>query len=965
MANGLFNILNYDPATGLPAQQPVWGGGPAPYSNALQEAAPETMSGQRMPASPSTGGSPFMNAKGEGYVKNIPIRDGVDLEGLSPRAQDLVRGLGRVGIDGLSINSAFRSPTYNANVGGANKSQHINGNAIDIDISRLNPEQKTKVLEEAVRLGVRGVGIYPSGNSLHLDVRETPALWGGNPSNAYAGHGPELAPEWARPIVSNLLSGRMTGSKMEMGASSRRPVVDPVERAPLPPIPEGFRILDEAAAAPASIPQGFRVLDESPNAQVASRFGGMQRPSNAAALKDPLQATADAALVGPAGPGNYAKTFASNAANTALLNIPRNIQAGIESYQTGQGFDESYNKIKEREAALNRQNPKTAIAGDVAGIVGGAVALPGIGGGATMAARAGRAAVTAGGYSAASEAIDSKDPINAAIAGGVGAVAGAVLSPVAEKVAGWLTRNKADPSKFLKQDGTLTDDALAAAQQAGIAPEDMTAGLQKALADAYTQKGTSPAVSREALANEFNIPLSKAQATGDFAASQYEQAAAKNAFGPQAQRVAGDFFEGQGNAVKSAKQGIQEELAGGRDVINSPSDAGNIIANEVRQTAAKAKEGYNQLYDKALSQPGTFEKSTFDNLGGKIKDRLFNRDNPVLIDDLTPAANRALQDIDRVSALKPQTAADETVGVNLKSVDRARKLLVQRYKTAESATDKAAVRQIMNEFDNHLEDAFTAGLFNGSDKALPALKEARAAFAKYQKDFKPSGAGDDAGANMRRIIERDATGNDIANLLMNSAGSGAKGSAVRTANKLKEILGADSEGFNAVRQGVWQRLTSKPEGVEDFGPQALSTNIMKFINGDGKELANKIFTAEEIGKIRRFANVLKDTVPPKGSVNTSGSGYVLAAMQSAGLGTLGGGIDWLSGGSGVAGIGAGVGLGGLRMGGTIAKNFYKGRAAEKYFSQGVPKTPVAPSPLQMTISPKAGVGAGLGAAQGF
>jgi uncharacterized protein YcbK (DUF882 family) len=91
----------------------------------------------------------------------------LDPEGLE-KLQALRERLGRP----ISINSAYRTPEYNARIGGSPKSQHKEGKAFDIVVSGMKPEQ---VIHLAKVVGFRGIGLYDT--FLHIDVRENPASW--------------------------------------------------------------------------------------------------------------------------------------------------------------------------------------------------------------------------------------------------------------------------------------------------------------------------------------------------------------------------------------------------------------------------------------------------------------------------------------------------------------------------------------------------------------------------------------------------------------------------------------------------------------------------------------------------------------------------------------------------------------------------------------------------------------------
>jgi uncharacterized protein YcbK (DUF882 family) len=92
----------------------------------------------------------------------------------------------------FDVVSGYRSPEHNARVGGAKHSQHIHGNAIDINTSMLSPEEKTRLIEIASAEGFQGIGVYK--NNIHLDMGSRRA-WGANYTSA-------TVPGWARGAIA-------------------------------------------------------------------------------------------------------------------------------------------------------------------------------------------------------------------------------------------------------------------------------------------------------------------------------------------------------------------------------------------------------------------------------------------------------------------------------------------------------------------------------------------------------------------------------------------------------------------------------------------------------------------------------------------------------------------------------------------------------------------------------------------
>lgn len=86
----------------------------------------------------------------------------------------------------FGINNGYRHPAYNEGVGGASKSRHILGEAIDIQIKDINQDgrisQKDKeivldILEKKVIKNEGGIGRYPGTMVVHFDVRGHRARW--------------------------------------------------------------------------------------------------------------------------------------------------------------------------------------------------------------------------------------------------------------------------------------------------------------------------------------------------------------------------------------------------------------------------------------------------------------------------------------------------------------------------------------------------------------------------------------------------------------------------------------------------------------------------------------------------------------------------------------------------------------------------------------------------------------------
>lgn len=90
-----------------------------------------------------------------------------DIDNLRPELATGISTLQEAWGRDLPIISAYRDPARNKRAGGASKSQHMHGNAVDIDVSGLSVKERQDLIKLARAQGFGGVGVYP--NSLHLD----------------------------------------------------------------------------------------------------------------------------------------------------------------------------------------------------------------------------------------------------------------------------------------------------------------------------------------------------------------------------------------------------------------------------------------------------------------------------------------------------------------------------------------------------------------------------------------------------------------------------------------------------------------------------------------------------------------------------------------------------------------------------------------------------------------------------
>lgn len=420
-----------------------------------------------------------------------------------------------------------------------------------------------------------------------------------------------------------------------------------------------------------------------------------------------------------------------------------------------------------------------------------------------------------------------------------------------------------------------------------------------------------PAIARDAA--EAGVTLTAGQRSGNPALLSKEDAMLGGGLGTRAQEVAHAAKARQADEIFRARDAIGDVAGRGVAQLERPQDAGGIVADAVKANAASAKLGYQDKYKAAFSGDGAFKPAAFEGMSARVADSLVNRADPVIIDDLlTPAASRALKELDSIQNLKlgnigQPGAGDAVAGVNLRGVDQARRKLAAFAKAAPTPTDKRAVSEIIKEFDGQLTKAVDDGLFLGDEKFLDALKDARGAFASYQRTFKPQGAGDDVGRVLNTMVGREVTPEQVANYIYGSSKVGANPTSVRVVGRLKELLGPESAELSAVRQGVWQKITGVAEGKTPMGGQKASERILEFVKGDGQSLAKQLFSPDELRLMTKHAYIEKATAAKPGTVNYSGSGNRAAGLARESLAAVMGALGFATSGPAAGGALYGAG----------------------------------------------------------
>lgn len=117
------------------------------------------------------------------------------------------------GLKELRINSAHRGEQDNKDAGGASKSQHVHGAAVDIDVTNMPHNERVRLIQTLSANGITGLGI--GSNIIHADIGPRRA-WGYRSS---AGGGE--VPAWAKGAIDAHLANKAVVQPGGRGVTGR------------------------------------------------------------------------------------------------------------------------------------------------------------------------------------------------------------------------------------------------------------------------------------------------------------------------------------------------------------------------------------------------------------------------------------------------------------------------------------------------------------------------------------------------------------------------------------------------------------------------------------------------------------------------------------------------------------------------------------------------------------------------
>lgn len=301
----------------------------------------------------------------------------------------------------------------------------------------------------------------------------------------------------------------------------------------------------------------------------------------------------------------------------------------------------------------------------------------------------------------------------------------------------------------------------------------------------------------------------------------------------------------------------------------SPQDMGQTLIARLRAGEQEARANKDRLYGIAGNSDASINADAVRGARNTVAHAL-DSDGIVIDGQLTPAANRMMTELDNISSLRipnrvasptSMAAAGEdvnTAAVSMQGIEQTRKRLNSLSQAASNDADRRASRRVIGAFDNWLSDSFDNALFSGSDEALHAFRQARAANTEWRARF-GFNARDDADRVVNRIVVGETTPQEAANYIVGAGKVGAKGVSSRLLTRIAEATNNDPEAMQAIRGGIWNRLSQSTGGVEAKAGGKVANDIGEFLNGSGRDVAQRLFSQEQQNIMRTYADTIRRT----------------------------------------------------------------------------------------------------------
>ena len=328
-----------------------------------------------------------------------------------------------------------------------------------------------------------------------------------------------------------------------------------------------------------------------------------------------------------------------------------------------------------------------------------------------------------------------------------------------------------------------------------------------------------------------------------------------------------------GEPVRSQYNAKNQELAQHvRDLEEAAGAAGVDLGSMNNAQARAAIDNYFAGRENAPGGPPPQVPSTALDLGGRLREAMAS------YDQLNPDVASVFREVGRLSETRPS----------------ARLLYDARQRLSRlrgNDTEISAARTAIQELDRYISDALDAGAFDGEPGAVMAWRDAL-------RERRTQGATFESGDLIQQLTEREfrsgarttsVAPEDAGNRIFGTGNSWInKANLARDLTRLREVMGANSQEWGALRGEHFRRLMDAGQGPLEGGAPTFSgrnfANAWRDARARAMPTLRALYSSEEIAALDRLAFLAdRTTTPVTGGRNTSATTTTARALSREGL----------------------------------------------------------------------------------
>lgn len=459
-----------------------------------------------------------------------------------------------------------------------------------------------------------------------------------------------------------------------------------------------------------------------------------------------------------------------------------------------------------------------------------------------------------------------------AVGAGLGMAGGEALNFAIPRVAGAVIDMAGVPRRV---GAPQTDAAATALQALGTRMEDLTPQARARLT-AELRRGADPADAAAIALNEglpVPIPMKRGDVTGLPSDQIQFNMSLRGARGARPAAEAQELVARQQDAIRSNVDQIGAGMAGRPDGRIPMRGEGGRAASDGLVAQREAHQGVvREAYDAAreAGDGAILPREQVPVLAARLHDSVRDFDL-----ERVPAVGRALTRLDDIGG-----------ATQVRDVFAVRSQL-SGLRASTDGVERAAAGAATRELDRFLNDAVEQSLFSGDQEAIGAWREAISRRREMAEAF-------DQGDLADKLTRQEGSGNqrrltvdpeEAANYIFGRSALGMVGrkNLYRDMEKVRDLLGPESEGWNGLRAEAFVRMAGAGDGPMEAGAQQFSgakfAKAWAKANTEDARLVGLLFTPAERARIDGFAGIAaRVTSPVKGGDNPSNTAAALKAL---------------------------------------------------------------------------------------